>query len=57
MMTSKTSVRELTFIACSNVVGIELAVRGDTKRQFRILLVTLKTYRTKKHDFLVFRRL
>jgi hypothetical protein len=27
MMTSKTSVRELTFIACSNVVGIELAVR------------------------------
>ncbi len=30
---------------------------GDTKRQFRILLVTLKTYWTKKHGFLVERGL
>jgi putative DNA primase/helicase len=29
-------------------------VGGDTKWQFRILLVTLKTYWTKKHGFLVF---
>jgi magnesium-transporting ATPase (P-type) len=28
--------------------------RVDTKRQFLILLVTLKTYWTKKHGFLVF---
>ena len=31
--------------------------RGDTKRQFRILLVTLKRYWTKKHGFLVERGL
>jgi hypothetical protein len=31
-----------------------IAYGGDTKRQFRILLVTLKTYWTKKHGFLVF---
>jgi len=35
----------------------DLTVRGDTKRQFRILLVTLKIYWTKKHGFLVFRGL
>jgi len=34
-----------------------LVTGGDTKRQFRILLVTLKTYWTKKHGFLVFRGL
>jgi len=32
----------------------EVDAGGDTKRQFRILLVTLKTYWTKKHGFLVF---
>jgi hypothetical protein len=31
-----------------------LLMGGDTKRQFRRLLVTLKTYWTKKHGFLVF---
>ena len=32
-------------------------VGDDTKRQFRILLVILKTYCTKKHGFVVFRGL
>ncbi len=36
------------------VAEILLATGGDTKWQFRILLVTLKTYWTKKHGFLVF---
>ena len=43
------------------LVSLELDIpditRDDTKRQFYILLVTLKTYWTKKHGFLVFRGL
>ena len=41
--------------AGAKILGVHL--RGDTKRQFRILLVTLKTSGTKKHGFLAFRRL
>jgi len=39
------------------VASSDKACGGDTKRQFRILLVTLKTYWTKNHGFLVFRGL
>ena len=45
--------------ATSDVALEEFAgeLGDDTKRQFYILLVTLKTYWTKKHGFLVFRGL
>jgi cellulose biosynthesis protein BcsQ len=46
----------LPFKVVDEKQGVRFA-RDDTKRQFRILLMTLKTYWTKKHDFLVFRGL
>jgi transposase-like protein len=47
-------IERVTGVHHTTVINWVRQVGGDTKRQFRILLVTLKTYWTKKHGFLVF---
>jgi transposase-like protein len=47
-------IERVTGVHHTTVINWVRQVGGDTKWQFRILLVTLKTYWTKKHGFLVF---